>query len=1746
MRTFARLVLILGLNTVSYITALAAVPVPVAATRTVSIPLTFERNEGQVSRQYRFLSRHGRLQALFSANGADLIVPESTQRARRIEMRPCFPASSVEVQAEKPLPGRANYLRGQQMENWVTSVPTFGQLRYSSAYPGIDLLFHGDSSGVQLENDFVVAPRANPHSIRFAVKGADAVNLRANGDLIIQVGGRSLVLHRPLAYQEIGSGRALVAAEFRLSDKDVVSFTIGRYDRTRALTIDPVLSFATYLDGSGTDHINALATDAQGNLYATGSTSSTDFPVGNAEQPNAAGSGDAFIAKLDPTGHSLIYATYLGGSNTDEAESIAVDVNGNVAISGTTDSTDFPLKGKLPATAPGNFIASLDATGANLRYSGLLGSTLPVTVESYMRLNRVAFDSHGNAYVAGKTHDQNFLLTPGAYGVPVAPYPAADTLFIAKVQPDGSLGYAATIPETPAQQVGSYIHTIDLGNIAVDSAGEVILGGTAGTALPTTTGTLSPAFPNSSLPVYASAGFALKLNAAGSALLFSTYLPGTDQVSDVTLDSANDIYLAGLTYESTLPTSGNALQKTLIPRNLPGQSTAAGYVLKLSSDGTVAADATYFSGTNVQGSGGTAIRGIVLDRNGNVDIAGGTGAADLPLKNPLLSMQNQNGIFSEDTGLFLAQLSADLSTLQFGSFLSASDDGAVFQALTVNASGKLILSGSTFSNVFPTTAGSFQGTPPPEPNPLSSSARNFITGIDLSVPAPSMCFDTTAVNFGSVLVNTTATATVNITNCGNATLTLASATSSDPMVAVTQNCSGIAAGNSCQLQLAYAPTIAGNGNGTVTLSGNTALSPQAVSFSGIAGFPQVPLPSSIEFGELLVGQTGAVNGVALQNVGTGAFILTGATVTGDFQITQNTCNAPVAVKKFCDISINFSPTATGTRTGVLTLTDNLNPTVQTIPLTGNGLTSAPAPTISIIPAVLAGPSGTSALTVYGTGFFPNSTVSWNGSPRTTHYEGEGILAADLLATDLQQVGEAQVTVATPAPGGGTSAPATATIYGSLKNILIVNEVFEPHSQLIYATVAKTSPTNANSVVAIDPVLMQVTKTVLTGNGPNHIAVSDDGSLLYVGLDDILSVTQISLPGGTQNFTLRLPAVSLPVNDNFPDIVASALKVVPGQSHTWLVGLCESTGEPCGLGVAVFDDATMRPTEELYYQLTANSFVFVNDPTVVYSTEFNQSPPDITAYKITSNGIARTAISPFLPSVGGSILESDGNLIYDSFGHAIDPSTLTAKITYPQANGAFALDSANQRLYFAGPPPVTYGYTYPGTFLLSAVGQTTTNTIGQVIFWGENSAFSMERFGTNGIAINQGNQLLFLKTSLTGTAIPIVASSVTPGSLSFGSQTQGTTSTAQQVTLTNMGNAALAISGISTTGDYAETNNCGASLAVSTSCVINVSFTPTATGDRSGQLTIADNAPGSTQTVSLDGAGTASAPVVSTSVSPASLSFGTQAQGAATAAQQVTLKNTGTAALTVSGIAVTGDYTETNNCGASVPISTSCVINVSFTPTATGDRSGLLTITDNAPGSPQAVSLDGTGVAPAAPITLSTPSSGGDSATVASGATATYNLVLTTPLYSGMVAFSCTGAPTNASCTINPASASVIAGTPLPVVVTVATASSSQSALLAGPLSELTEGGRGIRRAGLGLVGLLSLPVLFLLRRRWKHFVVLAMFSLIVTVGIVGCGGGSPAQTVPPTSLVTPGTYKLTITASANNENAMQVLTLTVK
>jgi hypothetical protein len=218
-------------------------------------------------------------------------------------------------------------------------------------------------------------------------------------------------------------------------------------------------------------------------------------------------------------------------------------------------------------------------------------------------------------------------------------------------------------------------------------------------------------------------------------------------------------------------------------------------------------------------------------------------------------------------------------------------------------------------------------------------------------------------------------------------------------------------------------------------------------------------------------------------------------------------------------------------------------------------------------------------------------------------------------------------------------------------------------------------------------------------------------------------------------------------------------------------------------------------------------------------------------------------------------------------------------------------------------------------------------------------------------------------ALSGTGIA-PAACLSPASLNFGGQNVGTTSPTQAIVLTSCGSAPLAVNTIIVSGDFAQSNNCPASLAVNATCAINLTFTPTATGPRSGLLSVNDNAAGSPHTVPLSGTGTI--PVAN--LTPSSLSFGNQNVGTTSAPQTATLSNTGSGPLTINSITTSGDYAQSNNCGTILAAGATCSINVSFTPTTTGSRSGSLSVSDAAAGSPHTASLNGTGTTPVANLT----------------------------------------------------------------------------------------------------------------------------------------------------------------------------------
>ncbi|HEV2351609.1 MAG TPA: FG-GAP-like repeat-containing protein [Terriglobia bacterium] len=384
--------------------------------------------------------------------------------------------------------------------------------------------------------------------------------------------------------------------------------------------------------------------------------------------------------------------------------------------------------------------------------------------------------------------------------------------------------------------------------------------------------------------------------------------------------------------------------------------------------------------------------------------------------------------------------------------------------------------------------------------------------------------------------------------------------------------------------------------------------------------------------------------------------------------------------------------------------------------------------------------------------------------------------------------------------------------------------------------------------------------------------------------------------------------------------------------------------------------------------------------------------------------------------------------------------------------------------------------------------------------------------------------------LAGTGIVPLAG-VSPSILIFTSLPVGSASVAQTVTLSNTGTAALTISSVATSGDFAQTNTCGASVAAGASCTISLTFTPTAEGSRTGTLTITDNNNGvasSTQTVALSGTGDGAV----VGLAPASVTFSGQLVSSTSAAQTVTLTNSGNVTLAISGVVTSRDYAQTNTCGASVAAGANCTINVTFTPTAAGLRGGTLTITDNAPGSPQTVTLSGMGT----DFSVALASGSSNTATVTAGQTATFNLAFSgTAGFSGTVALTCSGAPALATCSVTPNSLALNGTTPANTTVSVTT--TARGMLL--PQFYVLPPAPGTHEGLPLLIVLLTLATLagMAWRRRGGRAplaptqalaVGLLLMVVLAAALMPGCGGGGTTTPVPQTPGTPAGTYTLDV------------------
>ena len=620
------------------------------------------------------------LGAPLSLSALSGVMAMSPQAARRgLLVRITFDgANRVAPQVREELRFPSHYFLGSDPGDWRTGVRSYRELVYKDLYDGVDLVCRPDGKGLKYE--LHMSAQADPSPIALRYDGIESLEPDRNGEMVLHTDLGDLRDSAPLA---VGSSGGEVPCRFDLRGPRSYGFAMSGPAATGRIVIDPLI-YSTFLGGSSDDFGQDIALDGAGHAYVAGTTLSVDFPTTPGTWDSSLdGFGDVFVAKLDPSGTSLVYATFLGGGMHDQAGGIAVDGSGRAYVSGGTRSPDFPATvGAFDSTYNGGwwwggdaFVAKLDAAGASIIYATYLGGSRADAGGG------IRVDASGCAYVTGGTASTDFPTTPGAFDTSHnGGYLTGADAFVAKLDPTGTgLLYSTFIGGSLDEGAGS---------IALDGLGSAhVVGGTASGDLPVTSGAFDTSYHGT---------FVAKLESDGSSLLYCTYLGGNrlDRGRAIAVDPAGNAYITGWT------TSDAGFPITQGAFDVSHNGGYDAFVVKLDPAG-----ATLLYGTYLGGSGfdyvGDFGRDITVDSSGAAYVTGTTSSADFPTT-PRAFDTSHNG--SRD--VFLAKLDPSGASLLYSTYLGGSsyEDGS---GIAADASGQVYVTGGTQSVDFPTTPGAF-------------------------------------------------------------------------------------------------------------------------------------------------------------------------------------------------------------------------------------------------------------------------------------------------------------------------------------------------------------------------------------------------------------------------------------------------------------------------------------------------------------------------------------------------------------------------------------------------------------------------------------------------------------------------------------------------------------------------------------------------------------------------------------------------------------------------------------------------------------------------------------------------------------------------------------------------------------------------------------------------------------------------------------------------------------------------------
>jgi len=670
---------------------LAAAPPEAAITQAkatlAQTPLRFEANQGQWDPAVLYAARSGGYELMFTGHGPALTLAG----AHRIDISLLNSNPAPAIEAIGKLPTRTNYFIGAR-EHWHTNIASYSRVRYSAVYPGVDVVYYGRQN--QLEFDFVLQPGADPRAIRLRFQGARHLSITSDGDLAFEFGNGRMLQKKPLIYQEdpLTATRREIPGRYVRVARNVVGLRVDGYDRKRPLVIDPTLVYCSYLGGSGADQINTVQVDSQGHLYVAGTTTTGDLLATNdAYSTTFSSVTSIFVAIIDITpgsGYPMLYFTYIGGGGADIPLAMAVDSQENVYLTGTTDSTNFPMTvNAVQNTGAGSVVSAFvlelnpfgEAGAVSLVYSTFLGGTTGDTAG-----NGIAVDRKGLIYVIGSTKATDFPLTTNAYqSVTWGPQDA----FLCQIDPNaGVLDYSTYLGGELSDQ------------------GRAILVAPNGLVYFAVT-TESTEFPmaglaynyNLTAPIGIVIGVMDMTQVGANSLVYTTYVGGSDiqEVRGIALDASGNLLVTGYTLATDFPVTSDAAQ----PK--PGGNCDA-FVSVVNPFGF---SKFLVYSTYLGGSQGEVAYGIAGDSAGNIYVTGYTLSPDFPTTPDAFEPNWGGGI-----DLFLTKLKPGIpgrAGLQSSTYIGGK---GVYSptALTLGRDGTIYVVGYGGSGL-PSTADALQG-----------------------------------------------------------------------------------------------------------------------------------------------------------------------------------------------------------------------------------------------------------------------------------------------------------------------------------------------------------------------------------------------------------------------------------------------------------------------------------------------------------------------------------------------------------------------------------------------------------------------------------------------------------------------------------------------------------------------------------------------------------------------------------------------------------------------------------------------------------------------------------------------------------------------------------------------------------------------------------------------------------------------------------------------------------------------------